>query len=92
MNDLNAVPPILEVNGLSKRYVMNAGFWQQLTRRPPELLHAVDDVSLRIAPGEIFGLVGESGSGKSVCALSLVRLLDGAQVQGQVRWSPPPRC
>ena len=27
------------------------------------LLPAVDDVSLRVQPGEILGLVGESGSG-----------------------------
>lgn len=33
------------------------------------------DVSLSIAPREIFGLVGESGSGKSMTALSLMGLL-----------------
>lgn len=32
--------------------------------------------------GEKLALVGESGSGKSVTALSLLRLLDGAQIGG----------
>jgi ABC-type glutathione transport system ATPase component len=40
------------------------------------LLHAVDDVSLHIAPGESLGLVGESGCGKSTLVRLLARLLD----------------
>ena len=33
--------------------------------RSDEMLHAVDDVSLEIAPGEFFGIAGRNGSGKS---------------------------
>jgi oligopeptide/dipeptide ABC transporter ATP-binding protein len=39
-------------------------------------LHAVNGVSLRIAPGETLGLVGESGSGKSTIGLAVLRLID----------------
>jgi peptide/nickel transport system ATP-binding protein len=38
-------------------------------------LRAVDQVSLSIEKGEIFGLVGESGSGKTMTALSVLDLV-----------------
>ena len=45
----------------------------------------VNDVTLRIAPGEALGLVGESGSGKTMLALALMGLLPpGARVGGEV--------
>jgi len=39
-----------------------------------DAVHAVKDVSLEIAPGEIFGLVGESGCGKSSLGRAIIRL------------------
>jgi peptide/nickel transport system ATP-binding protein len=38
-------------------------------------VHALNNVSLEIARGEIVGVVGESGSGKSVTAMLAMRLL-----------------
>ena len=49
-------------------------------------VRALDQVSLSVAAGEVFGLVGESGGGKSMLARSIVRQLPGrARVSGSVR-------
>jgi peptide/nickel transport system ATP-binding protein len=40
-------------------------------------VHAIDGVSLAVAPGDCLGIVGESGSGKTMTALSVMRLLPG---------------
>jgi ABC-type oligopeptide transport system ATPase subunit len=63
--------PILEVDGLVKHF--DAGRGGPTERR---VVHAVEDVSLRIEPGEVVGLVGESGSGKSTVGNCILRLLE----------------
>lgn len=50
---------------------------------------AVRQLSFNVPEGETLALVGESGSGKSVSALSVLRLLDGGQVNyptGAIRY------
>jgi peptide/nickel transport system ATP-binding protein len=44
--------------------------------RRDRVVHALDDVSVRIRQGETLGIVGESGSGKSTLARCVARLID----------------
>ncbi len=54
-------PPVLELRRVSRRF----GRAPTRFRRGGGVVHAVEEVSLSIAPGEVLGLVGESGCGKS---------------------------
>jgi oligopeptide/dipeptide ABC transporter ATP-binding protein len=52
-------------------------------------LKPVNEVSLRIAPGEALGIVGESGSGKTMLSMALMGLLPpGAKVSGEMFFHP----
>ncbi|MCK0150849.1 ATP-binding cassette domain-containing protein [Marivita sp. S6314] len=62
--------PIVEIRGVSKRFTKRLDVAGKIAQKlganvREETVHAVDDVSLAIQPGEVLGLVGESGCGKS---------------------------
>ncbi|HBX69404.1 MAG TPA: peptide ABC transporter substrate-binding protein [Chloroflexi bacterium] len=61
----------LEVQNLKKYFVAGK---PNLFSRTVKHVHAVDDVSLELARGEVIALVGESGCGKSTLALTLMGL------------------
>lgn len=48
---------------------------------------AVEQLHLSMQRGERLALVGESGSGKTVTALSILRLLEQAQLEGEIRFN-----
>lgn len=62
--------PVLSVDNLINRFDVETGFWGKVKRR----VHAVEQVSFNLYPGETLGLVGESGCGKSTIGRSLIGL------------------
>ncbi len=63
---------ILSVTGLTTRFPVTGG----LFRRVVANVHAVEDVSFTLPPGQTLALVGESGCGKSTTARSILRLVE----------------
>jgi glutathione transport system ATP-binding protein len=71
--------PLLKVRGLKTRFPLPSGFLGRVRRR----VHAVEQVSFDLYPGETLALVGESGCGKSTTGRSLLRLvaIDGGSIE-----------
>ncbi len=63
---MTETPPAVEISHLVK------DFKTSFKRQP---LRAVDDVSIRIMPGEVYGLIGPNGSGKSTTMKALLGLV-----------------
>ena len=64
--------PLLHVEHLCKEFPVEGGVFGRGGGR----VHAVDDISFDIYPGETFGLVGESGCGKSTTGRCIMRLTE----------------
>jgi oligopeptide/dipeptide ABC transporter ATP-binding protein len=65
--------PLVSVRNLKKYFPITQGI---LFQKQIGQVHAVDDISFDVYPGETLGLVGESGCGKSTAARVIMKLLE----------------
>lgn len=61
----SSVAPLVETRNLKKHFKVSRG-----------MLHAVDNIDLKIYPGKTMGIVGESGCGKSTLGRTILRLIE----------------
>ena len=85
--DLRAVSrpsgdPLVSVRNLKKYFPITQGI---LFQKTVGNVHAVDDISFDVYPGETLGLVGESGCGKSTAARVIMKLLE--PTDGQILYN-----
>lgn len=60
-----SIIPLIETRNLKKYFKVSGG-----------MLHAVDNINLKIYPGKTIGVVGESGCGKSTLGRTILRLIE----------------
>ncbi len=63
---VEGTPPAIAIRGLTKDFALPGG---------RQRLRAVDDLTLTVAPGQVYGLLGPNGSGKSTALKALLGLV-----------------
>jgi peptide/nickel transport system ATP-binding protein len=71
--------PVLEMVGVTKHFAVRRR-WRDRRRR---VVHAVEDVDLKLYSGQVTAVIGESGSGKSTVARLLAQLYQ--PTSGEIR-------
>jgi len=79
--------PALEIVGALKHFrkdpTQKQSFWKRGERKPREMTVAVDNMTITVPRGEIFGLLGANGSGKStlIRLVSTLLIPDGGEIR-----------
>jgi oligopeptide/dipeptide ABC transporter ATP-binding protein len=79
--DANGEGALVDIEHLKVFFPIKQGI---LIEREVARVHAVNDVTLQVAPGETLGLVGESGCGKTTLSRAIMRLIDSTD--GAIRF------
>lgn len=79
----SATREVLKIDGVSKDFQVRSGLLNRVTGS----FRAVNDVSLSVNHGDIFGIAGESGSGKTTLAKMIMGLtrpsIGGIKIEGR---------
>ncbi len=70
MENSNKPAPIIEICNITKEYCSKDTFFSKKST----MVTAMDNISMTLQKGEIFGLVGQSGSGKTTLGRLLLKL------------------
>jgi ABC-2 type transport system ATP-binding protein len=80
VSDPHSAHPILELRGVTKAFHGHLGIGRTV---------AVDELDLRVAPGEIFGLLGPNGAGKTTTLKLVLGLLRADRGEVRLFGEPP---
>lgn len=74
---------VLSTQDVQVHFPKDRSLGQLIRREQPEVIKAVDGISLEVPRGRVLGLVGESGSGKTTLARAIIGLVE--RTGGEIR-------